>query len=167
MDLLNNFENYLSQRGISRKTLRNYRCDLLHFTGWACFHLETKGYRMVNNIQDLLPHLNFELFTNYKTYHLLKNIPASTANRRLSTLRNFGKFLVFEGLTAIDPTQVVQNIKSTKAQKEENGQERMEQVLAEFKKFLEEQKLSKATMKNYLSDTRQFIQYVAQQTGGR
>lgn len=140
--LPNSFENHLKNRGVSSKTLRNYRSDLNHFLAWA-------------KVDNILPHFTASLVANYKGYHLENKIPESTTNRRLSTLRNFARFLVTEGYLLSDPTQIISNVK-----KDTGWEEKAEKLLKDFKKHLEEEGVSKATLKNYISDTRQFLVWI-------
>lgn len=152
------FEEYLLRDlYVSRKTLRNYRCDIAHFVNFALAQTST------NNIEELLPHFTFELVNNYKNSQKLEGTPTSTINRRLSTLRNFARFLSEKGLIASNPTEIVENI-----QKTATLEQKLEKMLDEFKKHLEEQGVSKSTLKNYLSDVNQFFQYaIANDKGGR
>lgn len=145
------FENHLKSRGVSQKTLRNYLSDLNHFIGWATFHLQSAGHT-IQNVEDILPHFSGFLIANYKGYHLENSVAPSTTNRRLSTLRNFARFLLEAGYINTNPTQVVSNIRKDKSQ-----EEWMEEILEDFKRHLEKEGVSKTTLKNYLSDTRQFL----------
>lgn len=151
MELLSQFEQHLLENlKVSRKTLRNYRSDLAHFSKW--FGGSTK---------ELVKNFNASLLVEYKNGHLENNIPAATINRRLSALRNFGRFLAFSGFIASDPTEDVENISKTK--KEQTHAEKLEEVAVRFKKYLEAEGLSKSTLKNYMSDINQFYAWYFRQ----
>lgn len=151
------FELYLTETlRVSRKTLRNYRADLLHFSGWATLYLQTSGAK-IKSTEEILPRLTPQLIAIYKGYHLENKIPEKTVNRRLSTLRNFSRFLLSEGLISQDPTSTISNLKQ-----EPDSRERIIALIEEFKANLEEEKMSKVTIKNYLSDVRHFLNWSLQ-----
>lgn len=147
------FERYLQEtRKVTKKTLRNYRSDLNHFIGWATLHLKSRGEK-INQEEDLIPRLSSFLIAHYKGYHLENKIPASTTNRRLSTLRNFTSFLLEERLIEENPTTLIANIKD-EAKDSAIGAEK---ILEDFERHLKEEGVSKTTIKNYLSDIRHFL----------
>ena len=76
-----NFLKYLSLHGVSPKSLKYYKSDLLQFLTWA-------GTRKISQalIQEYITEIR--LIT-----------PTSTLNRRLSTLRSYGSFLGFKKTT--------------------------------------------------------------------
>lgn len=151
------FELYLTETlGVSAKTLRNYRADFSHFSGWAILYLQSVGTKVVTG-DGILPHFTPKLIALYKGYHLENKIPQATLNRRLSTLRNFARFLVSEGQIKQDPTLAISNLR-----REENWRERITFLTEEFARHLEEEKISKITMKNYLSDIRHFLNWSLQ-----
>lgn len=150
------FENYLLESlCVSGKTLRNYRADLSHFSGWAILHLKSQG-TTVEHFDSLIPHFSSQLIASYKGYHLENGIPESTINRRLSTLRNLARFLILEGLIQDDPTRIVSNLR-----KELADGEKITILIEDFKKHLEKESISRITLKNYISDIRHFLAWSA------
>ncbi len=148
------FELYLTETlSVSRKTLRNYRADLSHFFGWTTLHLKTRGVN-IENPNGIVLHLSAQLVAEYKGYHLENRIPEGTTNRRLSTLRNFSRFLLLEGILSEDPTKVISNIK-----RELEDGEKIGLLVNEFKKHLQKDGVSKITLKNYISDIRHFLSW--------
>ncbi|OGY08565.1 MAG: hypothetical protein A2782_04020 [Candidatus Blackburnbacteria bacterium RIFCSPHIGHO2_01_FULL_43_15b] len=144
------FEQYLlTKKHVSCKTLRNYRCDINHFVNFALIQTSTRS------VEDLLPHFNSQLVKIYRHSQAEGGTPTNTINRRLSTLRNFARFLG-------NSLGVVENIRKAATE-----QQKLEKMLDEFKKHLEEQGVSKSTLKNYLSDVNQFFVYIerAQESG--
>ncbi|MBI2590936.1 MAG: site-specific integrase [Candidatus Blackburnbacteria bacterium] len=153
MSITAQFEQYLlTKKHVSRKTLRNYRCDLAHFANFALIQTST------NNVEELLPHFNNRLVKKYKAGQTTEGVQTSTINRRLSTLRNFSQFLLGLGLITSNPTTVIKN-----AQKP-IPEDKLEKMLAEFRRHLEKQGVSKSTLKNYLSDVNQFFEYALVQS---
>lgn len=147
-NLTQQFEVYLLEsKKVSVKTLRNYRADLNHFLRWASL-----------SEQKIISSFSPSLVGRYKGFHLETQVPMSTTNRRLSTLRNFSRFLQDAGLVVDDPTEMLENLKE-----EKKDQISFESILSDFKKHLEEQKLSKSTLKNYVSDVRAFNNWLESQ----
>lgn len=148
------FESYLLESlKVSGKTLRNYRADLSHFFGWANLHLKTRGAN-IENPDSIIPYLSAQLVAEYKGYHLENQIPESTTNRRLSTLRNFSRFLLFQGIISQDPTKIVSNVT-----RELEDEEKIGLLVNEFGKHLQKDGVSKVTLKNYISDIRHFLNW--------
>ena len=149
------FEVYLKETlGVSGKTLRNYRADLGHFLRWSKIHLESKEIT-IEDLESLLPHFSGYLVATYKTHHAQTGVPQSTTNRRLSTLRNFGKFLSASGITENNPTQLITNLKEELTLEQE-----LEEVVREYAKNLEKENISAVTCKNYLSDVKHFVNWL-------
>lgn len=162
MNLLNQFEEHLLKNAhVSKKTLRNYRSDLSHFTNWATIHLSPLGTK-IESAEEILPHFSETLVKRYKVFHLETHIPTATLNRRLSTLRNFGRFLVQQNFVLQDPTITIENGQTAKIQ--ETLEEKRIRLVSEFKQHLEKQGVSRSTMKNYLSDVSQFLDWACART---
>lgn len=149
------FEEYLkTELQVSGKTLRNYRADLSHFLGWATLHLSSRGIN-IQSPDSIIPHFTSFVVASYKGYHLENKIPESTTNRRLSTLRNFGRFLAKINLVSQNPTELVTNIKKTIS-----PEEKINAIVHDFEKDLKKEGISSVTLKNYISDVRQFLLWV-------
>lgn len=79
------------EKGLADNTRQAYRSDLALFNGW----LDERGVRLADAGRDvILDHLAWRLHNAYK---------ARSTARLLSGLRGFYRFLVREGLVAIDP----------------------------------------------------------------
>jgi site-specific recombinase XerD len=72
---LNNFLRYLTLHGLSQKSLKYYKSDISHFLYWA-------DGRDVSKVL-IQEYINSQRMTT----------PASTLNRRLSTLRSYSNFI--------------------------------------------------------------------------
>lgn len=149
------FEAYLkTEHNVSGKTLRNYRADLVHFISWAKGQLVNSG-AVITQTEDLLPYFDSNLVQGYKDHHTNTSTPKSTTNRRLSTLRNFAKFLVQTGALQQNPTLTLQNVKPNLT-----TEEQVSVIIAGFQKHLESEGVSRVTLKNYMSDVKQFLAWV-------
>ncbi len=151
---MNEFLSYLAALNISPKSLKNYKSDLNHFTGWIILKVRSYG-AYVESLSEAIPFLNKNLIWNYKTYLLENSIPAKTVNRRLSTLRHLAKHLLASQALDFDFMEGVENTAQVKkylfsAHPLING----------FKSHLEAGNASSNTIKNYLSDVRQFLTWL-------
>jgi len=142
------FKDYLLARGASRVTVKNYLSDWSHFCGWYEFYLRQRG-REENEV-GFLTSLSWRTVEKYKEFLVANRVAAATVNRRLATLRRWGEMAVrerwIEHNSAIEVTNVTK-------------QTGIEEVLAKFEKHLRGEKLAEATLKNYMSDTRQFLNW--------
>lgn len=145
--IVQTFEEYIvSNNAVSRKTLRNYRCDIRHFLGWLFEQFDFIDAEKVHL------YIRPEIVEEYKDYQKKQHYPISTINRRLATLRNFARFLEESGkIERVD--HLIQNIA------QETNPEKM---LADYKAYLTKNKVAKATVRTYISDVRQFFAWLAQ-----
>lgn len=157
MTLSSSFEIYLSEnRKVGKKTLRNYRADLRHFLLWCQSELLKEGL-LLNNLEDLIPHLGYPLFSRYRSWHITTGADLSTANRRFSTLRSFGNYLYIRGLVPTNPSEHVDNIRK------EVVANKNQEIIESFERHLKKSPISVVTLKNYISDIRQFLNWIESQ----
>ncbi|QQG41613.1 MAG: site-specific integrase [Candidatus Woesebacteria bacterium] len=151
----NNFIKYLSSLGLSPKTHKNYRSDLGHFISWLILRVKSLG-SYVTTLTEAVPFMNKNIVSEYKSYLIENNIPAKTINRRLSTLRHLTKYLAISNLISTDLMGGVENISDgIKVIKNTS-----DPLIDEFRAHLETEKVSKNTVKNYVSDVRQFLSWL-------
>lgn len=148
------FIEYLDSLGLSKKSHKNYRSDLNHFSGWVILKIRSFG-SYVENLTEAVPFLSKSLILEYNNYLSENNIPVKTINRRFSTLRHFAKFLTAQNLVDenfMDGIENVSIIDKTKLN--------ALPILTEYKSYLEAKKASPSTIKNYTSDVRQFLNWL-------
>ncbi len=145
---------YLSSLGISPMSHKNYRSDISHFHGWLKAHVKAFG-AICETLGDAIPFLSTKVAGEYKTQLLNAKIPAKTVNRRLSTLRHFGKFLTSYQTLDFNFMEGIENATSVK-----KPQANAISIINEFRAHLEAEKSSPNTIKNYLSDVRQFLSWL-------
>ncbi|HKB88492.1 MAG TPA: site-specific integrase [Patescibacteria group bacterium] len=150
----NDFFKYLTSLGISSKSHKNYRSDLGHFLGWAILKIRSIG-PYVESLTEVVPFLSFELMRDYKTYMIENTAPAKTVNRRLSTLRHLARFLTAVQTTDLDFMKGLENVTLRPGKKAD-----VDPVINNFKAYLEAEKVSPNTVKNYLSDIKQFMSWL-------
>lgn len=146
------FFEYLKSLGVSKKTHKNYRSDISHFSGWLLFRLRHWGV-IAESLTDAVPFLDIKLASEYKTFLTGNSVAEKTTNRRLSTLRHLARFLVASQILDFDFMDGIANI-STKETLPTYP------LIAQFEKHLETERVSKNTIKNYLSDIKQFISWL-------
>lgn len=150
--MLQKFYQYLTDLGISAKSHKNYRSDVNHFSQWLVFKVRSMGLS-VETFSEAIPFLRPEVADEYKKFMNKNSVPVKTVNRRLSTLRHLSRFLVSSDTLDFDFMKGQTNI--TQAHDDSFD------AVNRFAKFLESQKVSKSTSKNYLSDVRQLFQSIA------
>jgi site-specific recombinase XerD len=150
----NEFVKYLESLGISPKSHKNYRSDLSHFIGWAILKIRSFG-SYVESLSEVVPFLTFDLAKSYKNYMTENSVPVKTVNRRLSTLRHLSRFLTATQIIDLDFMSGIENV-GIGAKEKPN----MDPVVNDFRAFLEAEKVSSSTIKNYLSDIKQFLTWL-------
>lgn len=159
--LHNDFQNHLLARGISNKSLKNYKSDLSHFLGWAMLRLKSYG-SYVEDLPELVPFLSSGLASEYKNFLTENSIPLKTINRRLSTLRHLAKFLIVSQILGLNFMEGIQNVGIATGKKLGPSN-----LIDDFVSHLQDQKISKNTIKNYASDVRQFLTWLEDKTYAR
>lgn len=153
-NIISNFENYLLNAiKISKKSIKHYRSDILHFSGWAILKIKTLGI-LAEEFTQVIPFLSRELLKEYKSYMLSNSVAVKTINRRLSTLRHLSRFLVLNDILHFDFMEKIPNVKK------DNPEYLQEHSIQEFSKFLSSEKVSQNTSKNYIADLKQFFSWL-------
>lgn len=150
------FLNYLANKNLSKHSLKNYKSDLNHFASWIVLKVRSYG-SLVNSLEDALPFLSRETASEYKEYLSENKIPLKTINRRLSTMRHLAEFLVKENLCDFNFMTGIENKRNQSINKEIS----LKPIVDDFKAFLEAEKVSSSTLKNYMSDINQFMDWLA------
>lgn len=163
-DLPNQFRTYLRLNGASRSTIKNYLTDFNHFLAWLELTLRGQNIALNRSVPELIVHyFDPNYLTRYKNYLLQNQLPISTINRRLSTLRNFGGFCVSQAWLTENPAKQIKNITLEEAEgfypelKKKRVKKENERFLIEFRKDLEKEKFKPNTIKNYLADIKNFL----------
>lgn len=143
------FFEYLESLGVSKKTHKNYRSDISHFSGWLFFRLRHWGI-VAEELIDTIPFLNPKLASEYKKFLIENKTAEKTVNRRLSTLRHLARFLTASQILDFNFMDGIINIRTL-------SEPRIHPLISQFEKQLEKEKVSQNTIKNYLSDIKQFI----------
>ncbi len=150
------FIKYLTSLGITPASHKNYKSDISHFSGWLVLKLRTFG-TYIEGLTEAVPFLAPSLAIEYKSYMQENKVADKTVNRRLSTLRHLSKFLLLTQIIEFDFMEGIENLKE-----ELSGRKAIipSFLISEFKEYLRKEKVSHNTIKNYLSDTRQFLAWL-------
>lgn len=156
--LINNFLQKLQNEGKSKVSIKNYKSDILHFIAWSVLKLKTFG-TYADSASEICPFIDAKFFNEYKNYLVENNVKAKTINRRLSTLRNFSKFLYSEHLIDEDYMQGIQNVGIGILS---SVQEKTQDIVDRFRESLaKDNKASENTIKNYVADVKSFLNWIA------
>ncbi|MGI5825809.1 MAG: DUF2341 domain-containing protein [Patescibacteria group bacterium] len=166
-NILNEFRIFLGTEKISKGSIRSYISDTRHFITWLeeflvtnhiTTHHTTLGRdagRSVSTVENYLYHLleqvNQRLLEAYQQHLVDTKVPERTINRRFSSLRRFGAFCQAQKWVKMNPFDILKNISRAKEFKDNKYH------LEEFRVYLWSKKASRATIKNYLADVKQFL----------
>jgi integrase/recombinase XerC len=140
--IIQKFKKYLKNKDLSDITIKNYLSDLRHFLNWSA--KTGKSF------------LDQKSYFNYKNHLQKQHTTAKSINRYLSTLRKFGRFLKESSNLDKNPAINLENLDTNPQKKKPDLK-----ILNDFKRSLENQDLSEVTIKNYMSDVRQFLEFVS------
>lgn len=153
---LGSFKKYLHAEKISAGSIRSYLSDVRHFWGWLILFLKsnriiTDSFPVNEQIVFLLKHINQKTLAAYRLYLSGNNTPVKTQNRRFSSLRRFGSFCVSQNWMSQNPFDILRTISPGTPFPETKYH------LAEFRSHLWKNNAGKLTIKNYLSDIKQYL----------
>lgn len=149
-----NFRTYLlaviNLKAISAK---NYLSDLRYFIGWL--QQRTHSENLSASLNELTT-LDIEA---YKEYLLQQHLPSKTINRRLSTVRMFGKFLVDQNILTENPARLIINLGSKKP-KSQLLPDMAHEIDPEFIAYLASQKVPQNEIDSTQKDIREFLSII-------
>ena len=151
MKLLKPFKDYLKNQKLSDVTVKNYLSDVKRFLDWSAKN---------QNSAEPVDCPDRQEFQGYIRFLRAQAVPANNLKRYLSALKKFGQFLADCGKTKTNPAAGLSLVTppSLSAQPINNSI-----LLNKYGNFLLSQKLAPATVKNYLTDARQFFSWLQNQ----
>lgn len=165
-NLLHSFKEYLLAEKISKGSVRSYLSDIRHFFAWLSSFLQSHHLVDSGDLSplDLINQVNKKVLETYKQNQLDNNVPIKTINRRFSSLRRFGNFLESENPFKTSAAREMNTFDTLKNVSEEEKVFKEDQYhLEEFRLHLWKKGSSKSTLKNYLNDVRQFLEWEEKQ----
>lgn len=153
---LSSYKKYLQNENIAPGSIRSYISDVRHFLGWLILFLKTNRISteltsVDEQILFLLKHVNQKTLSAYRIYLSSNDTPEKTQNRRFSSLRRFGSFCVSQNWVNENPFDILRNVSQGTPYPENKYH------LAEFRNHLWKNNAGKLTIKNYLSDIKQYL----------
>jgi len=170
MDLPKFFRTYLISQGCSPLTVKNYLSDVKNFFDWLAtktgIHYQVAGKAIFGIFTK-------ETILEYQQDLLSAKTPPSTINRHLSALRKLGEFARNQGWLSENPAVKIGNVTAKQYRFSGGGRLSAEvsaqtkgtlpewtNLLGDFREYLEKEKTSSLTIKNYLSDLRHFLAWL-------
>lgn len=149
MELLAIYKKYLQakKRGASKNTVKNYIADVKRFVAWYESH-----FGLHFNVK----RLNRECVSLYKDQLNKLDYSEASRDRFIASVKNFFCFLKDQKLIASTPFEDEILL---------NKQPKDSILIHEFKLHLLGKKLSKVSIKNYLADLKQFIDWMGNISG--
>ena len=140
------FQAYLSgSKSLTKQSIKNYVSDINIFLGWLASNLQEP--------QISPAHITSSSILSYRDELNNSRQPLAVKNRYLSSLRRFGHFLFTTKLCTTNPAVHLSNVDAAGTTTSNH------QILAAFKHDLNKQNLSPSTVKNYLSDIKQYLNW--------
>lgn len=146
------FVSYLEHVGSSVKTQKNYRSDLNHFFSWIMNSSFKNTLEYTSSIEQFVSLMGQDVLAGYRNFLLTSGTPTSTINRRLSSIRIFFECCKHYGWLSDNPAKSLLNV-----QNPSSHQDKKISLLTQFAKELESEGASQKTIKNYVSDVKQFL----------
>ena len=164
--LLESFSHHLLESGLSKVSIKNYLSDLRHFFNFL-YSLE------VNDLNDI--YLNISKYTKqYQSSQTEIFTPTNTINRRLASIRRFTTFLKLRHFhqSLPDFEEIEQNISTIKSSAIDKGgltpnstqAITSQKIIDQFKKYLNSEKKTHSTVKNYTSDIYHYFSWTDKNT---
>lgn len=155
--LIDLFKSYLISQKISLVSIKNYAVDLRNFLEWFTLHLMTKRIAFDENRPFTIgENVTREELNEYRDFLIHNKSPVKTINRRLSSLRKFGSFLVSQSWQTTNPAREITNT----GLKQNSPVSENQLILNHFKEDLKQEGISDVTIKNYITDINQFFRFI-------
>ena len=130
------FSHWLSAKSYSSSTIRNYLSDINAYINY---------FRNSN-----LEIRNLGIFSSDVVSSYLQTIQKNPAySRYLSSLSKFFQYALDQNLIKIDPLKQAQKVKKPS----------IDDIVADYQSFLTKKHFSNSTIRNYLNDLRQYIDF--------
>lgn len=134
-DLTSSFKSWLISKNYSPATIRNYLADINNFFSFS----------LRSNIYDLTSTLSSDNVSNY-----LQTIQKNPAySRYLSSLSRFFQFAQDQSLISTNPLKAALRDKKPSS----------DEIINQYSQYLNKKHFSQSTIKNYLNDIKQFIDW--------
>lgn len=141
IEIYKNFSSWLNSKSYQSSTIRNYLSDIN-----AYFNFVKNLSLKISTIYDL----SSTIYSPDSISAYLETIKSdSNYSRYLSSLSKFFQYTLDQNLITIDPLKQVRKVKKPT----------IDDVLSDYQSFLTKKHFSTSTIRNYLNDLRQFIDW--------
>lgn len=155
MNLAAQFKSYLQNNNFSPVSVKNYLSDVKKFLNWRRSDTSDGGAPAGDDSSEVnIP--KKQDFQNYWNKINQNSTSTLTLKRYQSSLRKFGQFLQDEYALSQNPAVTGRGIARNAPTKTIDP----EKMLNSYEKSLEKQGMSAHTIRNYLADTRQFLDWM-------
>lgn len=165
--LITQFKEYLKAKSLSKVSQKNYVSDSRRFLLWHyhAFNLKTKTPFEIS----LVRLIDGSTLATYRSRLIQTKTPLKTINRYLGSLRLFGLFLKATNLKITNPSSNLINVTPEDMNpvnpelglnNDTKPNKGYQSTLSSFKLTLINQHLTKSTVKNYISDVGQFLNWL-------
>ncbi len=150
--LLSKFLDYLVELDVAVTSLKHYKSDVKHFVSWLINEIAEFGVS-AENLSEVTPFITKQSANEYRDHLINNSASKKTVNRKLSTLRHLGKFMYTVEVVDYNFSEHVVNIPTVRKLKPNK-------LIRDFEAHLLEENISPNTIKSYLSDINQFMNWV-------
>ena len=150
------FLSYLKDLGISPKSHKNYRSDISHFSNWFLLTVRKWGV-ITSEFSEAIPFITQKSAKEYRVFLVKNKVADKTINRRLSTLRHLSRFLTATQILDFNFMEGITNISLV-------SHTDTYPLLPQFEKYLNKEKASNNTIRNYVNDVKQFFAWMENKT---
>jgi len=153
-NFLNSFKNFLVTEKAAYITQRSYLSDVRFFFNWF-FSISQNKLNPASkfDLPTLLKKIDPGVLSAYNFYLIENKIPLKSINRKFSALRKLGSFCLIQNYFS---ENIFENLK-TLSDRPLFPEHKCH--LGQFKDQLAKNNLSKITIKNYLVDAKQFLDW--------
>lgn len=153
-NFLKSFRNFLVTEKAAYITQRSYLSDVRFFFNWFFSLSQNKpnsGSKF--DLPALLKKIDAQVLSAYNFYLIESKIPLKSINRKYSALRKLGSFCLVQNFFSENVFENLKTLSDHPLFPEHKCH------LGQFKDELLKRKLTKITIKNYLVDTKQFLDW--------
>ena len=136
VEIIKGFSSWLNSKSYSSSTVRNYLSDINRY------------FQFIENCKLKIENLN-PFFPDSISVYLDSIKTDSNYSRYLSSLSKFFQYALDQNLIKINPLKQAQKVKKPST----------DDVLSDYQSFLTKKHFSPSTIRNYLNDLRQFIDW--------
>ena len=154
---LTHYKQYLRRQKISTATVDNYLVDGVQFLRWLGDKLRQRGYQIIpQQPATFISYLNQRLLLDYFNYLATRVSAPATRKRRIAGVKKLLEYAIKQGY--LDQQEL-----ALKKLTEQLLLLNPARLLVEFKQWLQREKTTELTIKNYLSDIRHLLNFIQTQ----